>query len=341
MSLTVNLADAKDMVAHCIRAKLVPMVSGSPACGKSSIVQQLAAQYNLELIDVRLAQSDPTDLNGFPFPDKDTGKAGYMPMDTFPLESDPLPKGKAGWLLFLDEFNSADRGVQKAAYKLVLDRKVGKANIHEKCAIVCAGNLATDNAIVEDMSTALQSRLIHMEVDIDLSTWLEWAAKNGIDHRIMSFIKFKPSNLYTFSPDHTDKTYAAPRTWEFTSRLLKRLEVTDPLAIPMLAGTISLGVAREFIGFCRIYQDLPTIEKIIAQGKSLLVPSEPSTLFALTGAIAAYFKEDNAAPLMDFVVRMPKEFQVVCLREIVQRDRGAMAFPPIVEWIRFNGQEVF
>ena len=46
-----------------IEARIVPMVVGSPGVGKSDLVRQVAATYGLKLIDVRLAQCDPTDLN--------------------------------------------------------------------------------------------------------------------------------------------------------------------------------------------------------------------------------------------------------------------------------------
>lgn len=61
--VTVNPLQASSMLATCIRAALVPILSGSPGCGKSAIVHQLAAEYGLKVIDVRLAQCDPTDLN--------------------------------------------------------------------------------------------------------------------------------------------------------------------------------------------------------------------------------------------------------------------------------------
>jgi hypothetical protein len=122
---------------------------------------------------------------------------------------------------------------------------------------------------------------------------------------------------------------------------MKGLDLNSRVALPLLAGTISEGVAREFLSFTRIYQDLPSIEKIISSGDVIAVPREPSILFALTGAIAAHHKDTNAEALMKFITRIPKEFQVVCLREVIQRNRDAIGFPSIAEWIRFNGQELF
>lgn len=61
--LRVKISQAIRMVTACIKAKKVPMIHGSPAIGKSGIVHQIAEQYNLLLIDLRLSQCDPTDLN--------------------------------------------------------------------------------------------------------------------------------------------------------------------------------------------------------------------------------------------------------------------------------------
>lgn len=107
------------MISNFIKAKLVPMIEGSPGMGKSAIVHQIAEQYGLKLIDLRLSQCDPTELMGFPSigsnVDRTKARAGYVPMDTFPLEDDSIPAGHNGWLLFLDEFNSAPPAVQAAA----------------------------------------------------------------------------------------------------------------------------------------------------------------------------------------------------------------------------------
>lgn len=108
--MQVKVSQAILMVTEYIRAQLVPMIIGSPGIGKSAIVHQIAKKYNLKLIDIRLSQTLPEDLNGFPF--LKGNKAGYVPMDVFPIEGDEVPDGHSGWLLFLDEFNSAPPAVQ-------------------------------------------------------------------------------------------------------------------------------------------------------------------------------------------------------------------------------------
>lgn len=342
----VKISQAISMITKYIRAKLVPMLRGSPGMGKSSIVHQIAKDYNLKVIDLRLSQCDPTDLMGFPNIKGD--KACYVPMETFPVEGDPLPFNTetgvpyAGWLLFLDEFNGASIAVQAAAYKLVLDRMVGMHHLHKNVAIVCAGNLETDNAIVNPMSTAMQSRLVHIELVSDVTEFTNWAAENDLDHRISDYIRFKPGNLYAFNPDHTDHTYACGRTWGFADKVLKvNPSLDDPDMLPMLAGTISEGVAREFLGFCKIYEDLPKPREIEMSPETVKVPTEPSILFALTGSISHNANKDNFSQFMKFVTRLPVEFQVVTLRETVRRNKSMMGHPAVQKWVTESAASLF
>lgn len=337
--MQVKPSQATSMIDKAIRAKLVPMMQGSPAVGKSSIVHQIAKGYGLKVIDMRLSQCDPTDLLGFPTITGD--RAGYRPMDTFPIEGDKIPDGYNGWLLFLDEFNSAPPSVQAAAYKLVLDRMVGKYHLHKNVAIVCAGNLETDNAIVQPMSTALQSRLVHLELVVDSREWADWAATAGIHHHITSYINFKPGNLYTFKSDHTDKTYASPRTWEFAHRILQVTEDGDKDRLPLLAGALSEGVAREFMGFIKIADEVPKIAQIEANPEGIKVPEEPSYLFALTGAISHNASMDNFDALMKYIKRIPIEFQVVCLRETIRRNKAMLSQRSVQQWITSSAHELF
>jgi len=300
-----------------------------------------------------LSQCDPTDLLGFPTVTE--GKASYCPMDTFPIAGDDLPpivdvnnaptgKHYDGWLLFLDELPIAPPAVQAAAYKLILDRMVGNHHLHDRVAMVAAGNLESDNALVQPMSTALQSRMMHLELVLSHKEWLEWAYSKGIDFRITSFLQYKPNSLYTFRPDHTDHTYASPRTWEFANRSLSVLNKdlsSDIDALPMLAGNISEGVAFEFIEFCKVESQLPKMTSITMDPASTHVPSEPSVLFLLSGAIAAHAEPAHMENIVKYVMRMPAEFQVVCLREVIKRNTALMGTPAIQKWVASTAAALF
>jgi len=63
MTTPVNMNQAHDLIIRAIKVGLVPFLAGSPGCGKSELFKAIAKQFNLKLIDLRLAQCDPTDLN--------------------------------------------------------------------------------------------------------------------------------------------------------------------------------------------------------------------------------------------------------------------------------------
>lgn len=337
--MQVNIAQAESMTVTYLKAGLVPFMVGSPGMGKSAIIHKIAKDFNLKVIDLRLSQCDPTDLNGFP---KLSGERGtYAAMDTFPLEGDSIPEGFSGWLLFLDELNGADVSVQKASYKLVLDRMAGMKHLHKKVLIVAAGNETTDNALVEPMSTALQSRLAHIELSMDVKQWLDWAAENDINHHITGYINFKPGNLHAFDPDHTDKTFACPRTWFFANNVLNTADPDDPNMLPLLAGVISEGVAREFLSFRKLFKDLPKISDVVISPDTVSVPTEPSIVWAMCGSIAHNATDKNLTPLIRYLGRLPPEFQVVCLREVGKRNRTLMKHPAMASWYAKTSIEVF
>lgn len=337
--MKVKIKQAITMVTTAIKAGLVPMIHGSPGCGKSEVVHGIAKDFNLKVIDLRLSQLDPSDLNGFGALKGDRAK--YYPMEFFPLENDPLPEGYDGWMLFFDELSTAVAALQAASYKIILDRMVGGHKLHRKVAIVAAGNLATDNAIVEDMSTALQSRMLHIEMETCPIQWVEWASAKGINPMITSFIGFKPDSIYTFDPDHTDMTYACPRTWVFTDKLLKLSGIGEEDTLPLLVGTIGEGTAVMFNQYCKIFGELPTIQEIIKAPNSTTVPSSPGSLYAMTGYIGSSATVENADKLLDYVKRMPVEFQTVTMREIIRRTPTMRTNKTVLAWVQANANTFF
>lgn len=204
----VNAVEAVNHIAMCFFSKLVPFLAGSPGIGKSDIFKQIASKYKLKLIDIRLSQCDPTELSGFPM--HNGKKASYMPMDLFPLEDDPIPDGYEGWLILLDEINSAPLATQAAGYKLVLDRMIGQHRLHPKVVIGAAGNLMTDGAIVNRMGTAMQSRLIHYTLTVNWELWSLWASGNKLATEVISYINHQPDKLHVFDPNHNDRTFSCP-----------------------------------------------------------------------------------------------------------------------------------
>lgn len=309
----------REFTLDLLYADLVPFIISSPGTGKSSIVHSIAKELNLFVIDHRLSTSVPEDMSGLPRFDEN-GFAYFSPfVGLFPIEQTPIPDGYDGWLLFLDEFNSGHKDVIAAAYKLILDRKIGQYDLNKNVAIVCAGNLQSDRAIVNPIGTAMQSRVVTLEMVVDYEQWLtDVAFAQEYDKRIIGFISQFPSKLMDFKPDHTDKTFCCPRTWEFMNRLIQDKQVTNE-KIPMYAGTITSSVAVEFVAFCSIFHNLPAISEILADPENCQLPTNNDTRWAIVVSMMEKVNDKTFDKLSIYADRLGLSFRILFYRSIMAK----------------------
>lgn len=330
---SVNSRQLASMIQQCLEASVVPMIHGSPGIGKSAVTHAISQRNNLKMIDHRLSTAAPEDQTGLPFKSAD-GFARFAPFaDLFPLEATPLPAGHDGWLLFLDELNSASKAVMASAYKLILDRMTGQHKLNDRCMIIGAGNLKTDRAITNDIGTALQSRMVHLELRVEHRIWMEDVAlTQKYDERIIGFLNMLPDRLMDFRPDHNDRTFCCPRTWEFMNRLLfdpvsqKPREVLDSAAA-LYAGTITSGVAVEFISYCRNAAHLVKIEDVLADPLQCRIPSEAAIKWATTTHLLNRVTNETLGDVLKYIDRMDASFKIMFARALVVRNPTIVTRP--------------
>ena len=336
----VNADELKEALIRDFKVGLTPMVASSPGMGKSDIIRSIAAKFKLKVIDFRVSQCEPVDMQGYPGV-KDGRMTFHIP-EYFPIETDKVPDGYDGWLLFLDEFNSGNKQTEAAAYKLILDREVYKHKLHPRCLIAAAGNLTTDRAIVNTQSTATTSRLNHYRMRVDHKVWIDWANSHNIDHRIVSLIKFKPELLHRFDTSTNELTFPCPRTWEFASKVIMGEEVIDHINKIRLAGTVGEGAAVELATYAEIYQNLPTIEQILANPKSgWKVPKEPSEQYAVTTMLSHNTTLESINQIIIAINRLPVDFQVITFKDIYKRTPELKNHPVITDWIAKHAHIIF
>ena len=257
------------IVKHNIQSSL--MIWGAPGIGKSSVVQMVAQQHDLELIDLRISQLAPTDLRGLPVPENN--KAKWYPPEFLPTE------GKG--ILFLDEINMAPPAIQGIAQQLILDRRVGSYEVPEGWFIWGAGNRKEDFASVFDMPAPLANRFIHLEASTNLDEFKTYALERKIDDKIISFLNYRPQLLHKV--DKNSPAWPSPRRWEIANKLLGGDLDIDP--------AVGKGAAGEFRSFVKVYKSLPDISKILSGKLNPKFPEDLSARYALTCALAVRAKD--------------------------------------------------
>jgi hypothetical protein len=108
----------------------------------------------------------------------------------------------------------------------------------------------------------------------------------------------------------------------------------------VLAGTVGEGAAREFKGFTEVYESLPKISSIISNPTGVVINNSPDVLYATTGLIAHEVNKANINQIMQFVNRLPLEFQMITWISSIKRNREIYSLPAIKEWIAKNAKHV-
>lgn len=254
--------------------KTATMIWGAPGLGKSSVVAQVAAQYDLAMTDLRLSQLAPTDLRGLPV--ADGGVSRWYPPEFLPTE------GRG--ILFLDEINMAPPTMQGMAQQLILDRRVGSYQLPEGWFVWAAGNRKEDRASVFDMPAPLANRFLHLEVRADFEAWRSYAFSKNLSADIIAFLTFRPELLHRLSPNQP--AWPSPRSWELAAQLY---------ALGMnVAPAIGEAAAAELTAFVSLSASLPDLTGIF-RGETPPFPEEPSARYAAVVGLAARAENTDEA----------------------------------------------
>ena len=297
-------------ITAMVKAQIPTFIWGAPGIGKSSIVKQVAKANGYDFIDLRLALMDPTDLKGIPFYDKEEHQALWAPPSF-------LPKSGSG-ILFLDELNSAPPDVQASAYQLILDRKVGEYTLPDGWAIVAAGNREGDRGVTYRMPSPLANRFVHLELEINVDDWREWAFSAVLDERVIAYIGYKSEDLFSFDPALNEKSFATPRSWEFVSALLQS-EMDSKLLLETISGAIGKNRAVTFLSFAKVMHKLPDIEAILSSGEGPY-PEEIDVLHALATGLVMAIRQNHSRERMDhllhYSLELQSEFSVMIVQDL-------------------------
>jgi hypothetical protein len=314
-------SDLKPALSHLVDTQSPAMIWSAPGLGKSDIVASIAEERKMGLIDFRLAMRDPTDIKGFPMPDAKSNTMKFMRDGELPT------KGKG--ILFLDEINSAAPATMAAAMQLTLTRKIGDYTLPPGWAIIAAGNRESDRSVVNRMPSALSLRLRHLDLEVSLDDWCDWAMNNAMRTELIAFLRFRPELLHKFDP--SARSSPNPRSWAFVNKDLDA-NLSNSVLQNILNGTVGEGAGTEFMAFLGVFRDLPSIDTILLNPDSTPVPTKPAVQYALSGALGLRLTDATFDRAMQFINRMPKEFQVLTIRDAARKTPTIASTKAFTKW---------
>lgn len=321
--ITVNLRQARKLLKKAIDADIPAILMGTPGIGKTSCPKQVAAELGIGCIVEDGSSLDPVDVRGVLVPDMKTRESFFTRPAIFPDRD----AGKKG-LLVIDELGGCAQATQKALQTILLERKSGIHKLPKGWLPVGTANYAADGAGAYTLLTSLEDRVVVMNVVSDPQIWKEdFAIPRKIDHRIISFINWRPECLNTFAKRNKGdrgKGFASERSWEKLSRLLDvGLDDDDGILLSGAAGCVSEGVAAEFTAYLKIHESLPVIKEIYRGRNDIPKNDEPGVLYALSGALVNYLgrlpeelsKAMAIERFIEYSMLLPTEFAILAVKD--------------------------
>ena len=276
---------AKRAIRKALQTRRPVFLWGPPGIGKSDIVKQIGDDAGREVIDVRLALWEPTDIKGIPYYNAEKGAMVWAPPSELPMD----PESKA--IIFLDELNSAPPAVQAAAYQLILNRRVGTYHLPKGVDVVAAGNREGDRGVTYRMPSPLANRFIHLEAKVDFDDYIEWATINRIHPEVVGYLSFAKQDLYDFDPKGASKSFATPRSWTFVSDLLSDDDCDIDTLHNLIAGSVGDGLAIKFMAHRKIASKLPDPAAVLDGKVKDLQIKEVSAMYSLTTSMCYELKD--------------------------------------------------
>lgn len=312
--------------------KRTTFLRGKSGIGKSDVLFQaseILAQHIDDwrgVIDLRLAQMDPTDVRGVPY--VENGVTHWARPDFFPTEGSGI--------LFLDEITSAPPAVQAVAYQLTLSPQ--DFGIPDTWMVVAAGNRKTDRGVTFNLAAPLQNRMCDIEVDTTLDDFVDYAVTKDIRPEILSFLRDRPDMLHKFEGGNNIQAFPSPRSWFAVSDVMD-LDLPLQDRVELIRGDVGDEASVSFEAHLRVWEQMPRIDDIL-EGKDVAVPTKLDVTYCVAMGLAMRVSGENMDNAWKFISKLGGEVQTLIMKLAFKRDRGIMQSAAFTQWASEN-QDAF
>ncbi len=299
------------------------LVQGHMGTGKSSLLKMLGAALpshtmcyfdctTKDLGDITIPQLHTLDQNG-----DGAACVRYVPNEELGLHlSRPI-------ILMIDEYGKANRAVQNAMLRLMLERKLGSHSLHEKSIVFATTNLGAEG--VGDILPAHARNRISVVTSRKPTNieWIEWGINNDVDPTLLGWcnetpqlfqsfdeIKAPDDNPYIFHPQAQRAAFVTPRSLEAASDWIKvRDRFDDQTLTAYLIGTIGERGALDLMAWVKLSDQLPKLDDIKKNPLTAKVPDSSAAVCMVVHRTLQCIEREWVSAWMQYMQRLDVEAQ--------------------------------
>lgn len=375
MSVTLN--DAMEIIARVCwpkRPHQAAELRSGPGIGKTeSVYYSLPAKLmalhpyikKVNVIVIECSGIEPSDAHGFAIPQKITtsDRAGNVTGERLVMtyaqpDWQPLDMGDdsdTAHIIFLDEWSKTPPDVKKVFAPIINEGRIGQRMLPKNCLVVMGSNRSSDRSGDYDELAHLQNRRMALDISPSLDDWERWAIERGVHPLFIAFASRFPEVVFKTEVPAGQGAFCTPRSlvrahdamvqWVADREKWPAHTIClEALPLRMCAGWIGEADAATFAAFAKTVDELPAPEDIIKDPMKAKLPRKerPDASLILITQLSVGITPANAKPFMQYVARLPAEFQVSFVQKVYQRPSpvrtAIMMTVEYAQWAARNGE---
>jgi len=331
--LKLKPSQLRTLLLALIPARKRVLVVGGPGTGKTSIVRQVADELDADVLLSTPSTEDPTEPKGFPWANEKDATAHFKPFGN-------LARALAATKLtiwFLDDFGQALPGVQSGYMPLLQGRTADGQELPECVVFVAATNRRADRAGVGGLLEPVKSRFdTIVELVPELDETCQWMiGQQDIAPEVVAYLRWQPDALNQFNPTADLENSPVPRTWEHAGRILSLKIADKAVEAAAVCGAIGDGQGGQLLAFVEMFRQLPSVDGILVDPDSAIVPTQVNVLYAVSTAVASRVTEKNFGRAARYAARLEDaghgDFAALLIRDVIRRKPALQQTPEFVK----------
>lgn len=307
----LNMNQVKRAIALLYRAKVPVCIIGGVGCGKTTVVEEFAAEMNkategkFGFWPLTLAVMEREDVIGIPRND-DKPVLSYKTPGCMPFNT------KAHGVLLADEFDRAEVPTQNAFLRFLQGKDVNGNVLSENAYLALTMN-GTSDVYTTALSKAAATRVCMIYASSratgSLDAYDKWAADHGISPLMRGFARFRP-DLVEVHEDFEELAHPTPRSRDLADRILAAADAvkfeTGDILPACIAGVIGRAAAAELMQYREIFRKCPTPDEVLRDPDAAKIPDENSLKHAIGLSVIRHVGADleKADAAVRYIMRL-------------------------------------